>query len=206
MAVIDQLELLAGRKAADRPSAAAPTAAAAADEDDLPIPSDINTVFLGGLLVLAMLAACYVAAEIVLPIVLAFVLSLVMTPAMRVLQQVHLPRGLAAMLIILVLFATLGGLGAVLSAPATSWAQKLPTAIPNLQERLSFLSRPIAAFQKFVDQAQGLTIRGEAKVVPVRCRALGSPTGCLAALALSPVGFSKRCSCSFSYWSAATPF
>jgi hypothetical protein len=99
MAAIDQLELLAGRKAADRPSAAAPTAAADADEDDLPIPSDINTVLLGGLFVLAMLAACYVAAEIVLPIVLAFVLSLVLTPAMKVLQRVHLPRGLAAMLV-----------------------------------------------------------------------------------------------------------
>jgi predicted PurR-regulated permease PerM len=173
MAVIEQFKLLASRKAADRPSAAAPTAGAAADEDDLPIPSDINTVFLGGLLVLAMLAAGYVAAEIVLPIVLAFVLSLVMTPAMRVLQRVHLPRGLAAMLIILVLFATLGGLGAVLSAPATSWAQKLPTAIPTLQERLSFLSRPIAAFQKFADRAQGLTIGGEAKVVPVAVQGSG---------------------------------
>jgi predicted PurR-regulated permease PerM len=115
-----------------------------------------------------MLAACYVAAEIVLPIVLAFVLSLVLTPAMRVLQRVHLPRGLAAMLVILVLFATLGGLGAMLSAPATSWAQKLPTGIPKLQERLSFLSRPIAAFQKFADQAQGLTLGGEAKAIGQR--------------------------------------
>ncbi len=173
MAAIDQLELLAGRMAADRPSAAAPTAAADADEDDLPIPSDINTVLLGGLFVLAMLAACYVAAEIVLPIVLAFVLSLVLTPAMRVLQRVHLPRGLAAMLVILVLFATLGGLGAMLSAPATSWAQKLPTGIPKLQERLSFLSRPIAAFQKFADQAQGLTLGGEAKAVPVAVQGSG---------------------------------
>jgi predicted PurR-regulated permease PerM len=173
MAVIDQLKLVAIQEAAERPSAAAPTAAAAADEGDLPIPSDINAVLLGGLFVLAMLAACYVAAEIVLPIVLAFVLSLVLTPAMRVLQRVHLPRGLAAMLVILVLFATLGGLGAMLSAPATSWAQKLPTGIPKLQERLSFLSRPIAAFQKFADQAQGLTIGGEAKVVPVAVQGSG---------------------------------
>jgi hypothetical protein len=131
MAVIDQLEPLAGRQAADRPSAAAPTAAADADEDDLPIPSDINTVLLGGLSVLAMLAVCYVAAEIVLPIVLAFVLSLVLTPAMRVLQRVHLPRGLAAMLVILMLFATLGGLGAMLSAPATSWGRSCPLGFLN---------------------------------------------------------------------------
>ena len=165
MALIDQLKLLGSRKAADRPSTAAPTAAA--DEDDLPIPSDINAVFLGGLFLLAMLAACYVAAEIVLPIVLAFVLSLVLQPAMRVLERVYLPRGVAALLVILVLFGTLGGLGTALSGPATSWAEKLPTGIPKLQERLSFLSRPIAAFQKFADQAQGLAQGNQPKAVPV---------------------------------------
>src|ERR1700738_5489822 len=106
MALIDQLKLLGSRKAATRPSPAAPTAAAA-DEDDLPIPSDINAVFLGGLFLLAMLGACYVAAEIVLPIVLAFVLSLVLQPAMRVLARVYVPRGITALLVILVLFCTL---------------------------------------------------------------------------------------------------
>ena len=89
MAAIDKLKLLASRKDADRPSAAVPAAVPATEEDDLPIPSDINTVFLGGLFLLGMLAACYVAAEIVLPIVLAFVLSLVLGPAMQVLERVH---------------------------------------------------------------------------------------------------------------------
>jgi predicted PurR-regulated permease PerM len=172
-AAIDKLKSLASRRAADRPSAAAPIVAAPACEDDLPIPADINTVFLGGLFLLAMLAACYVAAEIVLPIVLAFVLSLVLTPAMRVLERVRLPRRIAAILLILVLFGTLGGLGTVLSGPATSWAQKLPTGIPKLEERLGFLSRPIAAFQKFADQAQGLTLGGEPKAVPVAVQGSG---------------------------------
>jgi hypothetical protein len=98
MAAIAKLKLLANRKAADRALAAGPPAAAAADEEDLPIPSDINTVLLGGLFLLAMLAACYVASEIVLPIVLAFVLSLVLQPAMRALERVRMPRGVAAML------------------------------------------------------------------------------------------------------------
>jgi len=165
--------LLASRKAADPPLAAAPLAAAVADQEDLPVPSNINTVFLGGLFLLAMLAACYVASEIVLPIVLAFVISLVLQPGMRVLERVRLPRGIAAILLILVLFGTLGGLGTALSGPATSWAQKLPTGIPKLEERLSFLSRPIAAFQKFVDQAQGLTLGGEPKAVPVAVQGSG---------------------------------
>jgi predicted PurR-regulated permease PerM len=58
-------------------------------------------------------------------------------------------------------------LGTALSGPATSWAEKLPTGIPKLQERLSFLSRPIAAFQKFADQAQGLAQGDQPKAVPV---------------------------------------
>jgi predicted PurR-regulated permease PerM len=173
MATIAKLKLLASRKAADRRLADAPIVAEAADEDDLLIPSDIKTVFLGGLFLLAMLAACYVASEIVLPIVLAFVLSLVLQPAMRVFERVYLPRGIAAILVIMLLFGTLGGLGAALSGPAASWAQKLPTGIPKLEERLSFLRRPIAALQKFADQAQGLTQGDEPKAVPVAVQGSG---------------------------------
>jgi predicted PurR-regulated permease PerM len=172
MAAIAKLKLLSSRRAADVPTAAAPTAAAA-DEDDLPIPTDIKAVFLGGLFLLAMLGACSVASDIVLPIVLAFMLSLVLQPAMRVLERLRLPRGLAAVFLILALFGTLGGLGAALSGPAASWAQKLPTGVPKLQERLSFLSQPIAAVQKFADQAQGLTQPSEAKPVPVAVQGAG---------------------------------
>jgi len=173
MATMAKLKLLARRKGFEPPLAAAPLAAAAANEDELTIPSDINTVFLAGLFLLATLAACYVAAEIVLPLVLAFVLSLVLQPAMRVFERVRVRRGIAAILLIFLLFGTLGGLGTALSGPATSWAQKLPTGIPKLEERLSFLSRPIAAFQKFADQAQGMTLGGEPKAVPVTVQGSG---------------------------------
>src|SRR5271167_614469 len=62
MAAIGKLRLLVSRKTADDPAVAAPVVVAADDDDDLPIPSDIKAVFLGGLFLLAMLAACYVAA------------------------------------------------------------------------------------------------------------------------------------------------
>ena len=100
MTGIVKLKLLSSRRATDVPTVAAPIAAAA-DEDDLPIPSDIKTVLLGGLFLLAMLGACYVASEIILPIVLAFVLSLLLQPAMRVLERFRVPRGLAAVFLIL---------------------------------------------------------------------------------------------------------
>src|SRR5215831_17189347 len=173
MTTIDRIKSLAGAKRADQGSAASPAENTVEDDQELPIPSDVNTVFLGGLFVLTLLAAFYVAAEIVLPIVLAFVLCLALTPGMRLLERVHVPRGVAAVFLILLLFATLAGLGTILSAPASSWAQKLPEGIPKLQERLSFLSRPIAAVQKLVDQAQGLTLGAESKAVPVAVQGSG---------------------------------
>ena len=124
---------------------------------DMPIPIDIKAVCQGGLLFLALLAACYAAGEIILPIVLAFVLKLVLQPAMRFLENLHLPRMLAALLIIMVLFGSFVGLGTALSGPAASWAQKIPDGLPRLEERLTFLSRPIQTLQKFLHRAEGLT-------------------------------------------------
>lgn len=172
MAVVRSLRLLTGRKAAENPPIVA-IDIAAPDEDDLAIPADANTVFLGGLFALAVLAGCYAAAEIALPIVLAFVLSLVLQPAMRQLERLYLPRAIAALLIIVLLFGTLAGLGTALSGPAASWAQKLPSGIPKLQERLSFVSRPLTAVEKFVDQAQGLTQGDQPKALAVAVQGSG---------------------------------
>src|SRR5438270_6475613 len=110
------------------------------DASDVPVSPDIKAVFQGGIFFLMLLGACYAAAEIVLPIVLAFVLMLVLQPAIRLLERWHLPRGLAALVLIVMLFGTLIGLGTALSGPAANWAQKLPEGLPKLQERLSFLS------------------------------------------------------------------
>ena len=52
-------------------------------QSTMPLPSDPPTIFLGGLFILAALAALYAASEIILPIVLAFVLKLLLQPAMR---------------------------------------------------------------------------------------------------------------------------
>ena len=60
--------------------------------EDLPLPSDPKVIFLGGLFVLAVLAAAYVAREIVLPFVFAIVLKLLLQPALRILERLHVPR------------------------------------------------------------------------------------------------------------------
>jgi predicted PurR-regulated permease PerM len=130
------------------------TAAEALEEelDEMPLPSDPRTIFLGGLFVLAVLAAAYVAAEIVLPLVFAFTLNLLLQPALRVITRFGAPKALAALLLIIVLFATIVGVGAGISSPAAAWAAKLPEGLPRLQERLGFLRAPIDTVQHFLDQ------------------------------------------------------
>ena len=61
----------------------APTETPSAASDELPLPSDPKTVFLGGLFILALLVAAYIAREIVLPLIFAFVLDLLLQPALR---------------------------------------------------------------------------------------------------------------------------
>ena len=61
---------------------------------DMPLPSDAKTFFLGGLFVLSMLTAAYVASEIVLPLIFAVMLNLLIQPALRALEGLRVPRAL----------------------------------------------------------------------------------------------------------------
>ena len=128
--------------------------------EELPLPSDPKTIFLGGLFVLALLATAYVASEIVLPLVFAIILKLLLQPVLRILERLHVPRMLAALLLIIALFATVIGLGAAISGPASTWAAKLPEGIPRLQERLSFMREPIDTFQRFLQQVEDFGVAG----------------------------------------------
>jgi predicted PurR-regulated permease PerM len=117
-------------------------------EEAMPLPSDPKTIYLAGLFFLALLAAVRVAAEIVWPLVFALMLSLLLKPGQRVLERVRMPRLLASLLLVLTVLAVVVGLATAVSAPAATWAAKLPDAVPRLVERLSFLKAPLATVQE----------------------------------------------------------
>ena len=136
----------------------------AEEPEEMPLPSDPKVIFLGGLFVLALLATAYVASEIVLPLVFAIILNLMLQPALRMLERLHVPRMLAALLLILALFGTIVGLGTAISGPAGTWAAKLPEGIPRLQERLSFMREPINTLQRFLQQVENFGGAGSPNV------------------------------------------
>ena len=126
----------------------------AADETEMPLPSDPQTFFLGGLFALGVFAALYVASAIILPVMLAFVLKLLLQPAVRLLGRVHLPRAVGALLTVLLVIGALVGLVAALSVPAATWAERLPEGIPRLEAHLQVIKGPIGALQKVIQQAE----------------------------------------------------
>lgn len=131
-------------------------------DQTMPLPSDPRSIFLGGLFALGLLAALYAASEIVLPVVLAIVLKLLLQPFVRVLDRLGLPRGIGALIAVVVLVLALAGLISALTGPAADWAGKLPSALPQVEQKLAFLHRPISAVQALFGEVQGFTNGGAA--------------------------------------------
>ncbi len=126
------------------------------DEDDaMPLPTDPRTFFLGGLFTLACMAALYIAAPIVLPLILAIVLKLLLQPLVRLLERVHIPRAIGAILSVLLVLLAFAGTISMLAGPAAAWAAKLPEAIPKLKDSLSVLQPPIDAIQRMMTLVAG---------------------------------------------------
>ena len=136
------------------------------DADDMPLPTDPKTVYLGGLFLMAGLSVLYVASEIVLPLVLAIVLKLLLQPLVRLLERCRIPRAAGAILSVLLVLAAFGGSFSLLAGPATAWAGKLPEAIPKLRDSLSFLHRPIDAAQHMMQQLGADTAAATPSVKP----------------------------------------
>jgi predicted PurR-regulated permease PerM len=127
--------------------------------DEMPLPTDLRTILLLGIFVLLGFYTLYVAREILIPILFAFILNLLLQPAMGALTRLRLPRTIAALLMILVFFGAVGGIGVSISAPAAEWIAKAPESLTRLEQRLSFLKEPLAQLQdatkRVEDMAQG---------------------------------------------------
>lgn len=94
------------------------------------------------LTLLAVVAACWLAADLLVPIFLAAFLALVANPLVTLLQRLWLPRALGAAVLILGVLVIAAVLGSLLIAPATAWMEKAPAAMAQIAPRVkSMVSR-----------------------------------------------------------------
>lgn len=106
---------------------------------------------------LAVLYTLFFAAQIILSFVLALVLAMVLGPAMRLMnRRLHIPRMVAALLLIVAFFSVVGALGYAVSVPASAWVVKAPQSLSALMDKLRFLQKPIQLMEHGVQQLQNL--------------------------------------------------
>jgi predicted PurR-regulated permease PerM len=114
-----------------------------------PFPHDPHSISVLALTVIAVVGALYVGKEVVLPIVLALVLKLMLQPIMNILcDRLRLPHALSALLLIICLFGLVAAVALTISVPASAWIQKIPQILPDIQQKLEGLRRPIEYLQR----------------------------------------------------------
>lgn len=84
------------------------------------------------LALLACIVAIFLGRGFLLPILLAVFLAILLGPAVRQLRQLHLPRALAAALVVLAFVTFIGGALYGLSGPLQDWADRLPRLTAEL--------------------------------------------------------------------------
>ena len=127
---------------------------------------------------LAVLAALYFSAAIVLPFLVAIVLNLLLAPVKRVLtDRLRFPAALAALTLVTGLFTLLMAIGFGLYGPAAGWLAKVPEGLPKLEQQLTSIKRPLDLLQAQVKQVQAAVSEAPKPGEPAPVVVLGSIAG-----------------------------
>ena len=89
----------------------------------------------GLVMFLAVCAILFYGQQILIPIVLAILLSLLLAPCVRALQKIRVPKSAAIISVVLIAFALLFAMTAVLATSLTNLAGDLPQYESNLREK-----------------------------------------------------------------------
>ena len=97
--------------------------------------SALAAVVLGGVII----ACLYFGREVLVPIALAVLMSFLLAPPVRLLQGWRVPRGLAIIVVVVVAFAAIFGLGGLMVAEVNQLASDLPRYQSTLSEKIQNL-------------------------------------------------------------------
>ncbi len=126
------------------------------------------------LIVLATLAVGYTlwaAQSLILPVLLAMFFAMVGNPILRALQQLHVPRFVAALLVVFGGLALAGVLGSQLLRPAARWMDQAPRQMRQFGDQVRTLTKPMHEANKVAeDMARAAAGETGRSPQPVRTR------------------------------------
>ena len=131
---------------------------------------------LSGLLTLAIavvvVAALYLARDLLVPITLAVLLSFVLAPFVRVLRWAGLPRPPAALIAVLLALAVILAVGGVIGAQFASLAQDLPRYETTIRQKVKLVhALTIGRITGFLERIEELRTSGAVRSERARGRA-----------------------------------
>ena len=111
------------------------------------------------LLVVGVMAALYFGREILVPVVLAILLSFVLAPFVRLLRRVRVPRAPAVLLVVVIVFGALFGIGSLIASEASQLASDLPRYTLVMRDKIRDLrgaTDGTSSLSRLVDMVQDL--------------------------------------------------
>ncbi len=101
--------------------------------------------------------AAGIAATVIVPIVIAILVALMLAPAVRGLQNWHVPRLIGTTIVLGIAIGVLLGVIMGLANPAREWLDRMPRALTRIEASLSDLRKPIKVATKASEQIQKIT-------------------------------------------------
>ncbi|HEU4700608.1 MAG TPA: AI-2E family transporter [Gemmatimonadales bacterium] len=119
--------------------------------------SDIRTIALVGLLVLAIVYTLYFAAGLLVPIVVAIMFDFLLSPAVRWLRKFRLPDPVGGAVVVVGLLAVLVVAGWQLATPAAEWIRRGPESVAQVRHKLEALRKPVEKVTTAAAQVDSVT-------------------------------------------------
>ena len=111
------------------------------------------------LLVVGVMVALYLGREILVPVTLAILLSFVLAPFVRLLRRVRVPRAPAVLLVVVIVFGALFGIGSLIASEASQLASDLPRYTLTMRDKIRDLrgaTDGTSSLSRLVDMIQDL--------------------------------------------------
>lgn len=126
-------------------------------EDEDAGTTDIRSLALTGIFLLALFYTLYFAKPFLLPIVLALILNFTLRPVYVLLTRIHIPGLAAAALIVLALIGIVGFSAYELSIPASHWIAQTPSVIAKVQKKMLSIRASFKKVSNVAEQVQKMT-------------------------------------------------
>jgi len=129
-------------------------------------PTDIKSVALTGLFILAMFYTMYFMLAMLLPLVLALLLSYLLVPLVRALARIKIRPFFGSAIVLAVLIAAIVSGISMLSEPVSGWIEKAPYSLQQLKQKLLPLKKPIEKVAQASGEIDKLTTTEEEQAKP----------------------------------------